>query len=108
MNDPTKITANGKNEKIDNNTYYLYIPTTISSSCGEGQYYDSSKYFIFLSVIKINYLWRYTCVECPFNEFTINQEENCEKCVQGGLCINGILTNQAGLFIIVLNLKRWI
>ena len=47
----TKIIANGKNEKIDNNTYYLYIPTTISSSCGEGQYYYSSKYFICLTVI---------------------------------------------------------
>ena len=41
----TYIIANGKNERIENNTYYLYIPTTISSNCGEGQYYHSSKYF---------------------------------------------------------------
>ena len=49
----TYFIANNKNEEIENNTYYLYIPTTISSSCGEGQYYLSSKYFHCFKVYKI-------------------------------------------------------
>ena len=51
INDATNITANRKNEKIENKTYYLYIPMTISSSCGEGQFYYSAKYLIYLSSI---------------------------------------------------------
>ena len=43
-----------------------------------------------------NFLKRTTCKECLFNEFTLNQNENCEKCVEGGLCLNGILLNKKG------------
>ena len=45
---------------------------------------------------------RYTCIECPNNEFTVDQNENCEKCVQGGICLNGILLNQAGFSFIII------
>ena len=31
------------------------------------------------------------------NQFIINQDENCEKCVEGGRCIEGNLFNKAGL-----------
>ena len=42
--DITNIIPNNKNEKIENNnTYYLFIPTSIASSCYEGEYYDPSK-----------------------------------------------------------------
>ena len=71
-----------KNEMIDeNNTYYLFIPINLSRNCSLGQYYDSSKY---------------ACIQCPYNEFTINQNELCENCVEGGRCINGSLFNQEG------------
>ena len=44
--DTSYIIPDKKNEKIENNnTYYLFINTTISSSCGKGQYYDPTKYF---------------------------------------------------------------
>ena len=47
--DTTYIIPNDKNEKIENNnTYYLYIPISISSSCSYGQYYESSQYFIII------------------------------------------------------------
>ena len=49
-------------------------------------------FFFFENLI----LKRLKCIQCPSNEFTINQNENCEKCVEGGLCIDGILFNQAG------------
>ena len=45
--DTTYIIPN-KNEKVENNTYYLFIPTTISSSCDYGEFYDPLKYFFFL------------------------------------------------------------
>ena len=95
-NNSTYITANYKNEKIENNnTYYVFIPASVSSSCNDGQYYDSSQYFLLFW--NNNFSKSVTCVQCPTNEFTINQNENCEKCVEGGLCINGNLYNQAGL-----------
>ena len=47
--DITYIIPNHKNENIENNnTYYLFIPTTIASSCDNGEYYDSSKYICYL------------------------------------------------------------
>ena len=41
---------------------------------------------------------RLTCIQCPENEFTVNQNEHCEKCLDEGLCINGVLFNKAGAF----------
>ena len=42
--DTTYIIPNNKNEKIENNnTYYLFIPSKIASSCDYGEYYDPSK-----------------------------------------------------------------
>ena len=47
---------------------------------------------------RIIILKRFTCIQCPSDQFTIYQNQNCEKCVEGGICINGILFNQAGKF----------
>jgi hypothetical protein len=33
------------------------------------------------------------------DQFTLTQNTLCEKCVSGGQCINGILYNQAGIFL---------
>jgi len=42
----------------------------------------------------------YLCSQCPSDQFNIIQNEACEKCVDGGRCINGTLLNTAGLFYI--------
>ena len=39
-----------KNEIIDNDTYYLFIPLSFSQNCNSGQYYDPIKYFFFYFV----------------------------------------------------------
>ena len=41
----SNLILDNKNEKIENDTYFLFINATISSSCDEGQYHDSNKYF---------------------------------------------------------------
>ena len=33
---------------------------------------------------------------CQENEFSLNQFQPCKKCVEGGICLNGILFNQQG------------
>ena len=54
---------------------------------------QSNVFFLLYKKLK-----RLICIQCPFNEFTINQNEQCEKCVAGGICDNGILSNKAGKF----------
>ena len=85
----------------ENNTYFVFIPINFSHNCNLGQYYDSSKYFFcwgFFSIVKIEK--RPECIQCSDDEFTINQNELCEKCVEGGRCINGSLFNQESNFSI--------
>ena len=41
----------------------------------------------------------FMCVTCVTDRFTINQKQQCETCVDGGICINGILLNRAGSLI---------
>ena len=63
----TYIIPDKKNEKIENNnTYYLFINTTISSSCGKGQYYDPLKYSLCLTKLKIKFFEKNNMQTMPF------------------------------------------
>ena len=49
-----------------------------------------------MSGINLIYSQRPSCVQCISDQFTLNQNEPCQKCIEGGICINGSLFNMEG------------
>ena len=71
---------------------------------------ESSVFFFFweLVTIKVFEIFRHICSVCQTDQFTIDQNVLCQKCVDGGHCVNGILFNDPGLLEFLKSLFNFI